>query len=63
MNIHKSIIASTADIIFVVSNEETLSIYKAIALSENGSTIILITKLGLRCRQYYSSTEKLMHMG
>jgi hypothetical protein len=50
---------STAGIISAISDDEALSLFKAIALSENDCSSILITKLRLSRRQYYSSMEKL----
>ena len=52
---------STAGIISAISDDEALSLFKAIALSENDCSSILITKLRLSRRQYYSSMEKLMN--
>jgi len=52
---------SIADILNCFCDERALSIFKSIALSENNDTGILITKLGLSRRQYYSGMEKLMN--
>jgi hypothetical protein len=51
---------SAADVLSCIRDERALSIFKAIALSENDDGRILITKLALTRAQYYSSMEKLM---
>jgi hypothetical protein len=51
---------STADVLRCICDERALSIFKAIALSQKNDTDILITKLALTRKQYYSSIEKLM---
>jgi hypothetical protein len=56
-------VVSIAEIIFVISCQNTLILFEAIALSENGRSDLLITKLGISRKQYYSSIEKLMHTG
>jgi len=50
---------SIADILSCIRDEKTLLTFKAIASSENNDTDILITKLRLTRKQYYSSMEKL----
>jgi hypothetical protein len=50
---------STAGIISAISDDKALSLFKAIALSENDCSSVLITKLRLSRRQYYLSIEKL----
>jgi hypothetical protein len=45
---------SVADAISAISNEKVLSLFKAIAFSENDCSSILITKLRLSRKQYYS---------
>ena len=52
---------SIADILSCICDERALSIFKAIGLSENNDTDILITKLGLSRKQYYSAMEKLVN--
>jgi predicted transcriptional regulator len=52
--------SSIADILSCIRDEKALLTFKAIASSENNDTDILITKLGLTRKQYYSSMEKLM---
>jgi hypothetical protein len=51
---------STADVLSCICDERALSIFKAIALSQKNDTDILITKLRLTRKQYYSSIEKLI---
>ena len=53
---------STADILAVVSDEKSLSLFKAIALSK-GSSDILLTKIKLTRKQYYSRIEALIKLG
>jgi hypothetical protein len=50
---------STASILSAISNEKALSLFKAVALSENLGSSILITKLRLSRKQYYTIMEKL----
>ena len=52
---------SAADVLRCISDDKALSLFKAVALSENNDTSILITKLALTRKQYYSSMEKLMN--
>jgi predicted transcriptional regulator len=54
---------SLAGTISAISDKKALSLFKVIALSENYNTSILITKLGLTRKQYYSHMEKLMRIG
>ena len=54
---------SVAGTVSIISDEKALSLFKAIALSEKESTNILITKLGLTRRQYYSIMKKLIDTG
>ena len=54
---------STASILSAISNEKALSLFKAVALSENLGSSILITKLRLSRKQYYTIMEKLTHDG
>jgi predicted transcriptional regulator len=58
-----SVALSVANILSSISDEKVLSIFKAVALSENDCSSILITKLRLTRRQYYSNMEKLVHAG
>ena len=53
---------STADILAVISDEKSLSLFKAIALSK-GSSDILLTKIKLTRKQYYSRIEALIKLG
>jgi hypothetical protein len=46
---------SAADVLRCISDKKTLSIFKAVALSENDCSSILITKLRLTRKQYYSA--------
>jgi hypothetical protein len=52
---------SAADVLRCIYDKKALSLFKAVALSENNDTSILITKLALTRKQYYSSMEKLMN--
>src|ERR687887_1485355 len=54
---------SMADTISTISEEGALSLFQAVALSENDNTNVLIAKLRLGHRQRYSRIEKLMHVG
>jgi hypothetical protein len=55
---------SVAAVLSCISHPKILLLFKAVALSDNDcSSIILITKLGLNRRQYYSGMEKLMRVG
>jgi predicted transcriptional regulator len=50
---------SFTDVLSSICNEKALSIFKAVALSENDYTSILITKLKLTRKQYYANMERL----
>ena len=52
---------SIADVLSCIRDEKALLTFKAIASSENNDTDILITKLRLTRKQYYSSMEKLIN--
>src|ERR1051325_5460601 len=54
---------SIADIISSVSNEIGLLLFKAIALSGNYDSNILIKKFGLTNRQFYPTMKRLMDVG
>jgi len=53
---------STADTLNAMSDKKTLSLFKTIAISK-GDTDILITKLKLTRKQYYSRMKTLMEVG
>ena len=52
---------SVANIVSCISHPKALLLFKAVAISDNDCSRILITKLGLSRRHYYSSMEKLIH--
>jgi predicted transcriptional regulator len=54
---------SITDVLSSIFDEKALSLFKAVALSENDCSSILITKLRLTRKQYYSNMEKLVHAG
>ena len=54
---------SAIDAISVISNEKSLSLFKAVSLSENYNSKMLKTKLNLTKRQYYSNMKKLVDVG
>ena len=51
---------STASVISAISDDKALSLFKAVALSENDCSNLLISKLRLSRRQYYSTMMELM---
>ncbi|HJT49194.1 MAG TPA: hypothetical protein VJ729_13505 [Nitrososphaeraceae archaeon] len=51
---------STASVISAISDDKALSLFKAVALSENDYSNLLISKLKLSRRQYYSTMMGLM---
>jgi len=53
---------SVTNVLSSIYNEKALSIFKAVALSENDHSNILITKLKLTRRQYYSNMERLIEV-
>jgi len=55
------ICASSA--ICAISTEKALLLFKAVAFSQKNDTSILITKLGLSRRQFYSMMKKLIDTG
>ena len=54
---------SVADVIFAISSEKSLSLFKAVVYSKNNTGTINITKLGLNRKQFYSIIEKLIDVG
>jgi hypothetical protein len=54
---------SVTDVLSSICDEKALSIFKAIAFSESHCSSILITKLRLTRRQYYSGMERLIDVG
>ena len=54
---------SVADVLFSISTEKSLSLFKAVVYSKNNNGTINITKLGLTCKQFYSIIEKLTDVG
>jgi hypothetical protein len=53
---------SFTDVLSSICNAKALSIFKAVALSENDHTSILITKLKLTRKQYYANMERLIEV-
>lgn len=53
----------TASVICAISTEKALLLFKAVAFSQKNDTSILITKLGLSRRQFYSMMKKLIDTG
>ena len=51
---------STSSVISAISDDKALSLFKAVALSENDYSNLLISKLRLSRRQYYSTMMELM---
>ena len=51
---------STASVISAISDDKALSLFKAVAFSENDCSNIYISKLRLSRRQYYSTMMELM---
>ena len=51
---------SAASVISAISDDKALSLFKAVALSENDCSNLLISKLRLSRRQYYSTMMELM---
>jgi hypothetical protein len=55
---------SATDVLGCISDSKALSLFKAVAISDNDhNNRIFITQLGLNRRQYYSNMEKLMRVG
>jgi predicted transcriptional regulator len=55
---------SVADVLSCISQPKVLSLFKAVAISDNDrGSKILISKLGFSRMKYYLSMEKLMHVG
>ena len=52
-----------ASAISAISTEKALLLFKAVAFSQKNDTSILITKLGLSSRQFYSMIKKLIDTG
>jgi hypothetical protein len=58
-----SSVPSVPAILACLSNDKTLSLFKAIAISDNDCSNVLITKLKLTRKQFYLSIEKLIAAG
>jgi predicted transcriptional regulator len=56
-------VVSAINAISVISNEKSLSLFKAVALSENYDSKMLMTKLNFSRRQYYIYMKKLVDVG
>ena len=54
---------SVGSTIYAISDSKRLSLFKAIAASDNDCSEILITKLKITRKQFYSGVEKLIHAG
>ena len=52
-----------ASVIYAISTEKALLLFKAVAFSQKNDTSMLITKLGLTRRQFYSMMKKLIDVG
>jgi hypothetical protein len=54
---------SAGDVLRCISDPKALSLFKAIALSERYDTSIIMTKLRLSRKQYYTRMKKLIRTG
>jgi hypothetical protein len=54
---------SVASTVYAISSEKALLLFKTIAYSEEYGTPILVTKLGLRRREFYFIVNKLIDAG
>ena len=55
--------ASVAAIVYTISDEKALSLFKAAGLSENNGSSIVIKKLKINRKQFYSIMKKLIDAG
>jgi predicted transcriptional regulator len=62
-NSSKPSASSLPDILRCICNDKALSLFKAVAVSSNDCSKILITKLRLTRKQYYIRIKELMHTG
>ena len=59
-----TMVSAVTSIISTISDDNVISLFKAIALSESDdNSATIITKLRLTRKQYYSRMEKLIHAG
>ena len=54
---------SVVDIVSAISEDKSLSLFRAVVNSENANSEILITKLRFNRKEFYSRMKKLMHVG
>ena len=62
-SLYYTVMVSVADVLFSISTEKSLSLLKAVVYSKNDNGTINIAKLGLTCKQFYSTIEKLIDVG
>jgi hypothetical protein len=56
-------VVSIVSAISTICDEKALAVFKAIAHTEKYDTLVLVTKLGLANRQFYSIISKLIDAG
>ena len=61
--LYYTVMVSIADVLFSISSEKSLSLFKAVIDSKNNNGPISITKLGLTSKQFHSMIEKLIDVG
>jgi predicted transcriptional regulator len=61
--LYYTVMVSIADVLFSISSEKSLSLFKAVVYSKNNNDTISITKLGLTSKQFHSMIEKLIDVG
>jgi hypothetical protein len=62
-SLYYTAVVSVADVLFSISSEKSLSLFKCVVDSKNNNGTISITKLGLTSKQFYSTIQKLIDVG
>jgi predicted transcriptional regulator len=62
-SLYYTVVVSVVDVLFSISSEKSLSLFKCVVDSKNNNDTISITKLGLTSKEFYSTIKKLIDVG
>ena len=62
-SLYYTVMVSVADVLFSISSEKSLSLFKCVVDLKSNNGTISITKLGLTSKQFHSMMEKLIDVG
>ena len=62
-SLYYTVVVSVVDVLFSISSEKSLSLFKCVVDSKNNNGTISITKLGLTSKEFYSTIKKLIDVG